>query len=135
MVSPQAADLPLRATFSRAAGVVRVNRVTEGGSWMADRADYDAFVAAPNTSRRVRIIAFCDGDIAARFTLDARVNGRLTMLGRLCGRVPNPDRGGYGTLGSERLRGKTVTISVRVKTDIPEFLRRPGTLTLAVYQG
>lgn len=101
-------------------------------TWPAAR---EVTVTVPNTSRRVAIIAFCDGDIAARFTLDGRVNGRLTMLGRLCGRMPNPDRGGYGTLGSEQPRGKTVTISVRVKTDIPEYLRRPGTLTLAVYQG
>ncbi|GAA3112592.1 hypothetical protein [Nonomuraea salmonea] len=43
--------------------------------------------------------------------------------------------GGFLYLGKRLLSGKTTTIRVRLETSIPEYLRRPGTLTVAVYAG
>ncbi|WP_336210942.1 hypothetical protein [Nonomuraea sp. LPB2021202275-12-8] len=128
----KAAPTPVEppAKFSRQPEFRLVTKKTV--TWPAAR---EVEVTVPYTGRQLALMAYCGGGIAGRLDREDRVNGRPTKTAVICESPPDGRGFGYAVLGTRTLPAKgPVTIQVRVKARIPEYLRRPGTLTVAVYE-
>ncbi|MEV4807778.1 hypothetical protein AB0K18_47960 [Nonomuraea sp. NPDC049421] len=90
-------------------------------------------VTVPNRGLGLAVATYCGDGLGDRLSRKVWVNGRLIKGGIDCS--SKPGGGGFLYLGKRLLSGKTTTIRVRLETSIPEYLRRPGSLTVAVYAG
>ncbi|MGW2161087.1 hypothetical protein [Nonomuraea sp. NPDC001699] len=89
-------------------------------------------LTVPNRGHGLAIVTYCGDGLAERLSRKLWVNGRLEDSG-VCSFPPSG--AGFLHLGKRPSSEKTTTIRVRLETSIPEYLRRPGTLTVAVYDG
>ncbi|MEV5560818.1 hypothetical protein AB0L44_44900 [Nonomuraea wenchangensis] len=90
-------------------------------------------LTVPNRGRGLALVTYCGDGLAERLSQKLWVNGRLVKGLMSCSFSP---RGaGFLLLGKRLSSKKTTTIRVRLETSIPEYQRRPGTLTMAVYEG
>ncbi|MEV1242712.1 hypothetical protein [Nonomuraea sp. NPDC049750] len=85
-----------------------------------------------NRGRGLAIVTYCGDGLAERLSQRLWVNGRLVKGPTHCSFPPGA---GYLDMGKRPRSEKTTTVRVRLETSIPEYLRRPGTLTVAVYDG
>ncbi|MFD0468335.1 hypothetical protein ACFQ0B_08485 [Nonomuraea thailandensis] len=106
---------------------------TQSVTWPAAR---EVTLTVPATGRAPVLMVYCGGGIARRLNEEIFVNGRLEKALRgECAAPPSTHSRGYTILGRKNLPGPggTATIKVRVSSPISEYERRPGTLTVAVY--
>jgi hypothetical protein len=106
---------------------------THSVTWPATR---EVTLTVPATGRAPVLMVYCGDGIARRLSEEIFVNGRLEKeLRGDCAAPPTTHSQGYTVLGRKNLPGPggTTTIKVRVSSPIPEYERRPGTLTVAVY--
>ncbi|WP_219508159.1 hypothetical protein [Nonomuraea ceibae] len=90
----------------------------------------------PPTDRPLTVVAYCTGAIAGRVHAETSVNGRPPKGAARCWEPPSGGTFSVGELGTVRpgADGK-VTVRLRVSAGgATAYERRPGTLTLAVYQ-
>ncbi|MER6952190.1 hypothetical protein ABT294_50090 [Nonomuraea sp. NPDC000554] len=100
-------------------------------TWPRDR---EVTISVPNRGRMMAFMEYCGDDLAGRLVPEVpegRVNGRVVVVPPFC---PEVLTSGYTELGTHPRSQKTVTIRVRLIAKVPEYLRRPGTMTLAVYE-
>ncbi|GIH91140.1 hypothetical protein ACFFMN_09110 [Planobispora siamensis] len=95
-------------------------------TWPASR---EATLTFPNPGRPLAIVTSCGGDLSGGVVKEVGVGAR-TLRGS-CLR-PQERVGGYTYFPSPKGTGR-VTVRVRLRAIITEYLRRPGTLTVAVY--
>ena len=108
----------------------KLNLVTKGSAtWPGTR---EVTLTVRNRGRGLAIIIYCGDGLAERLTSEVWVNGRLRSPA-LCSAPPTRETG-FRHMGKRPRGEKTTTIRVRLETPIPEYLRRPGTLTVAVYE-
>ncbi|MDA0631929.1 hypothetical protein OUY22_00755 [Nonomuraea sp. MCN248] len=96
-------------------------------TWPSTR---EVTLTVPNRGRGLAIVTYCGDGLAERLSQKLWVNGRLVKSSTDCSAGA-----GYLDMGKRPRSEKTTTIRVRLETSIPEYLRRPGTLTVAVYDG
>ncbi|MFF0312657.1 hypothetical protein ACFYSC_34965 [Streptosporangium sp. NPDC004379] len=89
-------------------------------------------LTVPNRGRSLAVVTYCGDDLAERLRHEVWVNGRPVKGFLVCSALPES---GYLHLGKRPSGEKTTTIRVHLETSIPQYLRRPGTLTVAVYDG
>ncbi|MEU7858514.1 hypothetical protein [Nonomuraea sp. NPDC049141] len=105
--------------------------VTKGSTtWPGTR---EVTLTVPNRGRGLAIVTYCGDGLAERLNQKLWVNGRPVKGSIDCSAPPTTSGAGYLDMGKRPRSEKTTTIRVRLETSIPEYLRRPGTLTLAVY--
>ncbi|NJP95933.1 hypothetical protein HCN51_41965 [Nonomuraea sp. FMUSA5-5] len=99
--------------------------------WPAAR---EVTVSVPPPGGQWALVIYCGGGLGGRLTGEVYVNGRPQNMESYCPEPPSADRVGFSMLGAARPGpdGK-VTVRVRLSSAIPEYQRRPGTLTVAVY--
>ncbi|HUP99572.1 MAG TPA: hypothetical protein VM093_03850 [Aeromicrobium sp.] len=111
----------------------KLNLITKGSAtWPASR---EVTVTLPAKGRNLAIVVYCGGDLAERMPAKLWVNGRLLKGLAYCGFPPTAMVATFTSWGRGKrsLDDETVTIKVRLGAPIPEYLRRSGTLTVAVY--
>jgi len=131
-VRPKAAPAPVEppAAFSRKPEFRRIAAKTV--TWPAER---EITLMVPHTGRQLAVLTYCGGGIAGRIDQENWVNGRAEKSTVHCGNPPPRGRGfNYSILGKPPAGEKTVTLRIRISATIPEYLRRTGTLTVAVYE-
>lgn len=107
--------------------------VTKGSAtWPGTR---EVTLTVRNRGRGLAIVTYCGDGLAERLSHKLWVNGRLVKSLTLCSAPPTTRGAGFLHMGKRPRSEKTTTIRVRLETSIPEYLRRPGTLTVAVYDG
>jgi hypothetical protein len=115
------------ATISR-----KLRLVTKAGTtWPASR---EVTLTVPGTGHGLAIVTYCGDGLAERLAQKLWVNGRPAGTSG-CSFPRTAREGSFTYLGKRVPTGKTVTIKVRLVLPFPEYLRRPGTLTVAVYAG
>ncbi|TYB53794.1 hypothetical protein FXF51_48960 [Nonomuraea sp. PA05] len=100
--------------------------------WPAAR---EVSVAVPARGRDWALVVYCGGGIAGRLTGEVHVTGRSQPDKDYYCTEPPSERGvGFNMVGSARPGpdGK-VTVRVKLSSLYEEYGRRPGTLTVAVY--
>ncbi|MEV0381847.1 hypothetical protein [Nonomuraea sp. NPDC050643] len=104
---------------------------TRSVTWPATR---EVTVAVPHTGRTLAMMTYCGGGIGGRLTEEVWVNGRRTKIGIRCDNPPSERGGSYVVLGAVRPDADgNVSIRVKVSSVISDYERRPGVLTVAVY--
>ncbi|WP_283138882.1 hypothetical protein [Rhizohabitans arisaemae] len=99
-------------------------------TWPSSR---EVTITVPNTGKRILVVVNCRGDIVNRLTVESRVNRRpLYDLGNCRDGFPTS----IGGTIPEKVPSseKTVTFQIRLAPGVPEYLRRPGTITLALFE-
>ncbi|MEU1722657.1 hypothetical protein [Nonomuraea sp. NPDC005692] len=108
-----------------------LNLVTKGSAtWPGTR---EVTLTVRNRGRGLAIVTYCGDGLTERLSNKMWVNGRLHQSPLPCSAPPTTRLAGYVHIGKRPRGEKTTTIRVRLETSIPEYLRRPGTLTVAVY--
>ncbi|NUW45008.1 hypothetical protein [Nonomuraea rhodomycinica] len=92
-------------------------------------------LTVPNTGRTLAVVAYCGDNLGERLLQQLWVNGRMEKGAIDCSIPPGARGLGFTVLGKRPQAEKTVTVKVRVTAPVPEYLLRPGTLTVAVYDG
>ncbi|MFC5818195.1 hypothetical protein [Nonomuraea harbinensis] len=115
------------ASFSRNPTFHKIAQATTG--WPGSR---EVTVRVRSTGRPIALVVACSGAIGGRVTQEVSVNGSPYKGFADCS---PPFLRGPAYQGLGRLPKGTVTIRVKVGTDIAAYDHRPGTLTAAVYEG
>ncbi|MEV0830680.1 hypothetical protein [Nonomuraea rubra] len=100
--------------------------------WPAAR---EVTVTVPPPGEQWALVIYCDGGLAGRLTGEVHVNGRRQDVEAYCPEPPSERGGvGYSVLAPARPGpdGK-VTVKVTLWSKIAGYERRPGNLTVAVY--
>ncbi|WP_283138879.1 hypothetical protein [Rhizohabitans arisaemae] len=90
-------------------------------------------LTVPKPNQSILVDVNCQGSIAHRIKDELRVNGRLINLFSWCSYSRARLGGGFVLYKDQLGNKKTVTIKIRLVTDIPDYRKRSGTVTLAVY--
>jgi hypothetical protein len=104
----------------------------DSATWPGTR---EVTLTVPNRGLGLAIVTYCGDGLGERLSQKLWVNGRLVQGSVSCS-APVDGRGtGLLDLGKRPRSEKTTTVRVRLETSIPEYQRRPGTLTVAAYDG
>ncbi|MEV4176018.1 MULTISPECIES: hypothetical protein [unclassified Nonomuraea] len=105
--------------------------VTKGSAiWPGSR---EVTLTVPNRGRTLAVLAYCGDGLAGRLPLQVRVNGHLVKGISSCAAPPTGPEVGSMAMARRPLSEETLTITVRLVAPMPEYLQRPGTLTVALY--
>lgn len=100
--------------------------------WPAAR---EVTVTVPALSRDWALVVYCGGVLAGRLTGEVHVNGKLQNTEGYCSEPPSGGSVGFSMFGRTRPGpdGK-MTVKVKLSSRYAEYGRRPGTMTVAVYE-